>query len=192
MAKDFDAAEQAFGSALALNPKSFEAAYYWARSCASCGHFERAAAMFERAAEIRPEDFQSLLLAVQVYRSLGRPDDERSASERGFDRARRALELNPGDVRALYLGASAQLRLGRKRESFEWAERALAFEPGEPSVLYNVACVFAAAGETDRAIDLLERAVLPGMANRAWLEHDSDVDLLRELPRFKAFVATLK
>jgi Flp pilus assembly protein TadD len=129
---------------------------------------------------------------MQVYRSLGRLDDERSAAERGLDRARRALELNPGDVRALYLGATAQLQLGRRREAFEWAERALALEPGEPSVLYNVACVFALAGETDRAMDLLERAVLPGMANRAWLEHDADLDLLRGLPRFKAFVATLK
>ena len=44
----------------------------------------------------------------------------------------------------------------------------------------------------DRAMDLLERAVLPGMANRVWLEHDSDLDSLRELPRFRAFVATLK
>ena len=191
-AKDFDAAEKAFDSALALNSKSFDAAYYWARSCATRGQFEAAGAMYEKAAEIRPEDFQSLLLAMQVYRSLGRLDDERSAAERGLARARRSLELNPGDVRALYLGATAQVRLGRKGEAFEWAERALALEPAEPSVLYNVACVFAVAGEPDRAMELLERAVLPGMANRAWLEHDADLDSLRELPRFKAFVATLK
>jgi adenylate cyclase len=147
--------------------------------------------MFEMAAAIRPEDFQSLLLAMQVYRSLGRPDDERSTAERGLDRARRTLELNPGEVRALYLGATAQLRLGRRREAFEWAERALALEPDEPSVLYNVACVFAVAGDADRALELLERAVMPGMANLVWLEHDSDLDSVRELPRFKAFVATL-
>jgi TolB-like protein/tetratricopeptide (TPR) repeat protein len=192
MAKHFDAAEQAFDRALALNPKSFEASYYCARGCVSRGQFERAVAMFEKAAEIRPEDYQALLLAMQVYRTLGRLDAERSAAERGLERARRTLELNPGDVRALYLGGTAHLRLGRRREAFEWAERALALEPDEPSVLYNVACVLALAGETDRSMDLLERAVLPGMANRIWIEHDSDVDSLREHPRFKAFMATLK
>jgi hypothetical protein len=41
-------------------------------------------------------------------------------------------------------------------------------------------------------MDLLERAVLPGMANRFWLEHDSDLESLRELPRFKAYLRTLK
>jgi hypothetical protein len=52
--------------------------------------------------------------------------------------------------------------------------------------------MFALEGEHDRSMDLLERAVLPGMANRVWLEHDSDLDSLRTLPRFKAFLATLK
>ena len=52
--------------------------------------------------------------------------------------------------------------------------------------------MYALEGERDRAMDLLEKAVLPGMANRVWLEHDSDLDSLRELPRFKAFIKTLK
>jgi tetratricopeptide (TPR) repeat protein len=192
MANRFEAAEQAFARAMAINPRSFDAPYYAARSRVSRGEYVEAAALFERAAEARPEDYQALLLVQMVYRALGRLDEERSAAERGLERARRALELNPADVRALYLGAGAHLVLGRRRESFEWAERALALEPDEPSVLYNVACAYAQAAETDRALDLLERAVLPGMANRIWLEHDHDLDSLRELPRFKAFMATLK
>ena len=192
MGNHFDAAEQAFERAIALNPKSFDAHYYYARSCVSRGSYAQAAALFERAAEVRPEDYQALLLSVQTHRALGRMDAERSAAGRGLERARRTLELNPGDVRALYLGATALLRLDRIGEGIEWAERALALEPDEPSVLYNVACTYAMAGEQNRAMEVLERAVLPGMANRVWLEHDSDLDSLRELPRFKAFLATLK
>jgi adenylate cyclase len=129
---------------------------------------------------------------MQTYRALGRKDAELSAAERGFERARRTLELNPGDVRALYLGANALHVIGRSSEAREWAERALALEPDEPSVLYNVGCLYALEGDCDRAMDLLERAVLPGMANRVWVEHDSTLDSLRALPRFKAFIATLK
>lgn len=191
MGDHFEAAEQAFERAIALNPKSFDAHYNYARGCVTRGEFARAAALFERAAEVRPEDYQALLLSVQAYRRLGRKEEERSAAERGFERARRTLDLNPGDVRALYLGASGLQIAGRSREAREWGERALALEPDEPSVLYNVACLYALAGESDRAMELLERAVLPGMANRVWLEHDSDLDSLREIPRFKAFFATL-
>ena len=115
MGGHFDAAEQAFERAIALNPKSFDAHYYCARGCVTRGEYARAAAMFEKAAEVRPEDYQALLLAVQAYRTLGRRDEERSAAERGFERARRTLELNPGDVRALYLGASALHIAGPKQ-----------------------------------------------------------------------------
>ena len=192
MGSHFEAAEQAFERAIALNPRAFDAHYHYARSCASRGDHVRAAALFEKAAEVRPEDYQSLVLSMQTYHALGRRDAERSAAQRGFERARRTLELNPGDVRALYLGASALNIVGRSSEAKEWGERALALEPDEPSVLYNVACMYALEGEHDRALDLLERAVLPGMANRIWVEHDSTLDSLRELPRFKAYIATLK
>ena len=91
-------------------------------------------------------------------------------------------------------GGEALKVLGRLREALEWGERALALEPDEPSVLYNVGCLYAQAGpdKLELAMDLLERAVLPGMANRIWVEHDTDLNALRELPRFQAFLKTLK
>ena len=188
MTNRFDAAEQAFDRAIALDPKSFDALYYYAQSCATRGNHPRAAEYYEKAAKVRPEDYQALLISAQSHRSLGQPEAERSAAERGLARAKRTLELNPDDVRALYLGAVALCNIGRLTEGREWAERALALEPDEPSVLYNVACFYTRAREYERAIDLLERAVLPGSANRVWIEHDSDLDDLRELPRFKAYM----
>jgi len=188
MTNRFDAAEQAFERAIALDPRSFDALYYYAQSCATRGNHARAAEYYEKAAKVRPEDYQALLISAQSYRSLGQPEAERSAAERGLARAKRTLELNPDDVRALYLGAVALCKIGRVTEGREWAERALALEPDEPSVLYNVACYYTRAGEHERAIDLLERAVLPGSANRVWIEHDSDLDELRDLPRFKAYM----
>ena len=193
VAKRFDAAEQAFERAIALNPRSFDAHYYYARCCASRGNPDQAVALYEKAAAVRPEDYQSLILAMQLYHRLARADDARSAAERGLERARRALELNPGDMRALTLGPGALRELGRLAEAREWSERALVLEPDEPSVLYNIACFYSTIGEVDRAMDLLERNdVMPGIANRAWVDHDPDLDPLRELPRFRIFITTLK
>ena len=39
-------------------------------------------------------------------------------------------------------------------------------------------------------MDLLAHGVMPGIANREWVEHDPDLDPLRELPRSRPF-ATL-
>jgi len=55
-------------------------------------------------------------------------------------------------------------------------------------VLYNVACFYAEQGDAERAVDLLERAVSLGWGDRAWMEHDSDLDALHGNPRFTALL----
>ena len=48
---------------------------------------------------------------------------------------------------------------------------------------------FAAGGEMpdkmDKALDCLEKAVFHGYGHKEWIRHDSDLDSLRELPRFQ-------
>ena len=51
---------------------------------------------------------------------------------------------------------------------------------------YNVACLYAVAGRTERALECLEEALAMGFGNRAWLERDPDLDSVREEPRFHA------
>ena len=71
------------------------------------------------------------------------------------------------------------------------AEQALKQDQDEPVVLYNVACFYAEQGDHERSIDLLERAVSLGWGDRAWMEHDSDLDPLQDHPRFKALLARI-
>jgi adenylate cyclase len=47
-------------------------------------------------------------------------------------------------------------------------------------------------GETDKALDLLERWVETGMGSAGWLRADRDLDTLRESPRFAAILARLE
>src|SRR5260370_4321361 len=54
-AKRFDEANVAFERAITLDPNSFEAHYFYARSCFVQGKLEPAASLFERAAETKPD-----------------------------------------------------------------------------------------------------------------------------------------
>jgi adenylate cyclase len=104
---------------------------------------------------------------------------------------RRALEANPGDARARYMGAANFATIGEKDKALEWADLALQSGADEPMVYYNAACTFAVLGEHGRAMELLERAVALGWGDRAWMENDSDLASLRGNPRFQALLARL-
>jgi adenylate cyclase len=63
--------------------------------------------------------------------------------------------------------------------------------PDEPVTLYNVACVYALQGLPEQALDCLEKAVRHGFAHKGWIEHDSDLNSLRDHPRYLALLTKL-
>ena len=180
----------ALETAIRLDPQLFDSYYFYGRMALSSGDYEKAAEMFETAAAVAPEDYQAILLLPQVYRSLGRPRDEQEAFRRGLERVDQRLELNPDDARALYLGAGAQLATGDRETALEWTSRAASLRPDDQTTMYNCACLYSRTGHSDRALDCLERAIV-GFGLKEWVEHDSDLDPLRELPRFKELLARM-
>jgi adenylate cyclase len=175
-----------FEQAIACEPKLFEAHYFYARACFAQGKTEQAARLFERAADIKPDDYQSLILLMQIYRSLGRTSEIEAVAREGLARAERELQLNPENPRPAYLATTALLELGEPERAKEWASRALAIDPDDILTQYNVACFYSLSGDTERALELLER-LLP-QANhetKAWVMHDSDFDRLRKHPRWQ-------
>jgi len=176
-----------FEQAIALDPNSFEAHYFYARACFGQGKLERAAELFERAAEIKPDDYQSLCLVIQIYRSLSRDQDSESAARRGIERAETELILHPENPRPACLGAAALATLGETDRAKEWVSRALAIDPDDVLTQYNAACVYTSLGDVERAFDLLER-LLPHAGHelrRGWIKHDSSLDPLRSHPRYQ-------
>ena len=101
------------------------------------------------------------------------------------------LRNSPDDVRARYLSGSTLIQLGKRQEGIVRLEEALAIQPTDFAVLYNAACAFTSAGDSQKALDLLDRAVGTGKGFRAWMEHDPDLDPLRQLPRFKEILSRL-
>jgi serine/threonine protein kinase/tetratricopeptide (TPR) repeat protein len=184
--KQFDEAEREFEIALKLDPKLFDAAYSYGRALQSAGRFQEAAKMFERASALRPEDYQAPGFLAQALGSLGLVEERDAGLRRALKLMEDRLELNPDDARAANLAAAFLARLGDLSKAVEYADRSLAIDPDDPMLLYNVACTYVALGRHDDAMNCLERAVDKGFGHKEWIDHDPDLDPLRQSMRFQA------
>ncbi len=184
-------AEAAFETAIRLDPDLYEAYYFYARHAFARGQAEKAAGLYEEAMRVRPEDYQAPLLVGQSYDTLGRPEDARAARERGVSAAEQHLQLNPDDTRAMYMAANGMAALGDHQRGKELAERALALRPDDPMLLYNIGCIYSLLGCFEQAIACLEKAAQLGIRQKGWFENDSNLDPLRQDPRFQQLVASL-
>jgi len=185
---DYAGAETCFQEALRFDSNHYETLYFYARACVHQGRFEEAAALYGRAAQARPEDYEALLMGSVVLDSLGRAAERQRWTEEGLHLARQHLEAYPDDARAMCVAAIAYSVLGDVEAGRKLIDNAVALEPDEGPVLYNAACFYARAGDKDKAIEFLERGVKLGIAGRSWLENDADFKSLRNDPRFKAIL----
>ena len=80
------------------------------------------------------------------------------------------------------------LEAGEKEKGMQWLERAKNALADDALNLYNVACVYSTIGEIDEALNCLEKSVRKGMAELDWMKNDSDLDNVRDHPRFKALI----
>jgi serine/threonine protein kinase/Flp pilus assembly protein TadD len=188
MRKDFAGARTEFETAIRIDPKLYEAYYFYARTSFQQGDLAKAAQLYEQASRVNPDDYQAPSLLAPVYKSLGREAEAGATRRRALQLAEKHVELHPDDARALYLGAGILCQLGERARGLEWAQRALATDPEETSIIYNVGCVYALSGETEKAIDCLEKATARGDWYKGWAQKDSDLDSLRSHPRFQALL----
>jgi serine/threonine protein kinase/tetratricopeptide (TPR) repeat protein len=184
-------AEAAFQEAIRQNPYLFEAHYFYARDSFAQGRIERAVQQYEDASRVRPEDYQAPLLVAQIHEDVGHADAARASRLLGVALAEAHLKLNPDDARALYMGANGLVALGETEKGLVWARRAAAMDADDAMTLYNVGCVFSLAGKAGEALDCLEQAVDAGLTQRAWFERDSNLDFVRNTPRFQVLLARL-
>jgi adenylate cyclase len=180
-----------FDRAIELDPMLFDAWYLYGRSKFAAGELIEAAGKFDRAGELRPDDIQSpCLQALALLGAKASEAEVHAAANEGVRRCRRRLELQPDDLRALSLGSAALIKLGRNDEAMEWADLALQIAPNDITVLHNIGCAKACAGFIDEGLDLLERRFEMGSAFADWIQHDAELDAIREHPRFLAMLRT--
>ncbi len=189
--EQYDEAIEEFETAIELCPTLFEPWYYYARASFHQGKLQKAADLFAKAAEMRPEDYQSRVLRGHVLHGLGQTELAIEVGNEAIEVIEKHLKWHPDDPRAFYLGAGSLLNIGERDRAGRWIERALAIDPTDSVVLYNVACFYALDGQTEKALDILESAVSHGAVSLSWMKNDDDLASLREMSRFQALLERL-
>jgi adenylate cyclase len=186
--RNYPEAEQIFQVAIGIDPNLFEAHYFYGRACLAQGKYKDAIPPLRSACKVRADDYQAPALLALAYTALGRHPAAARAHRRAVEAAKHQLSVNPGDVRALYLGAGCLARIGRRKTALAWAARALDLDGKDSAVLYNVGCLYAILGRTDDALRCLKRVVRSGW-RKEWIKHDPDWDALRGLREFAALIS---
>ncbi len=192
IAHRFEEANREFELGIALAPTTFEVHFLSARPFFTQGKIVRAVEALERAAEIDPLDYKAPALAIHMYRSLRRESDCTAAARKTVELGEQAAVSNPEDPRPAVAVALALLELGEKEQARDWTRRAQAIESEDTVTVYNIACVYSHLAEPESACDLLEKVVREsGSLMHDWIKNDSDLDGIRDHPRFQKLLAQI-
>ena len=138
-------------------------------------------------------DFTASTFISQCYKAKGDLDRMRGSTLRAMDRIEKIVMADPGHSRAIGMGVAMLADLGEKERAREWATRARLVDPDAVNLQYNLACAMSALGENELALEALEgiaSKLSPGMVS--WLEADTDLDPIREEPRFTSMMEAVK
>ena len=82
--------------------------------------------------------------------------------------------------------------LGRDAEALEWMDKIIAADSIESGGLYDKSCLLARMGRLDESVAALRKAFENGYRSFAHIEHDDDLDAIRERPEFKHLIEEYK
>ena len=151
------------------------------------GRFEQARAAFQQAVTALPNDGVVRGNLGDALARLNRKNEARQMWLEAVRLDRQALEVNPNDATTLARIALREARLGDRTAAQADITRALALNGSDSQVLYHGAAVHALIGDGERALTLLGQALKNGYSV-AFARRDSDLDGIRQTPRFRELV----
>jgi adenylate cyclase len=184
---EFTGAESEFKIALQLDRNLYEAHYYWARACITEGKLREAAEHFEAAWKLSPADPHTPSLLLQIYRSLGQQSKLEHTARETVKVGVKKLEAEPDHWRSCWAIAFGYLALGKSQEAEKYLQRLLDSNSGDAMVNYNIACLYSGMGNSEKGLEFLEKSLEQGSSQKSfhqWIENDSDLDPLRDIPKF--------
>jgi tetratricopeptide (TPR) repeat protein len=97
--------------------------------------------------------------------------------------ADRELPISPFEF---WFVAAQPYNAGDYTKAIEIVTAGLEEWPDHPAMLYQLACYYALAGDREQALDHFERACAGSPKVKTWQADDSDLDAIRNDPRFTA------
>ena len=178
---NLDEAIELYGRALGGDPSNASGHYNLGRAFAERGQLDRAIQSYHRAIELAPEDADS-------HQSLARALVKQNNVAEAIYRYRRTLEIEPDRVGALLdlawiIATAPNVELRVPAEGVRLAERAVRLTKGvNATALDTLAAAYAAAGQTDRAIETAESALKVALESG---ERQLAVEIRARLERYK-------
>lgn len=105
---------------------------------------------------------------------------------------RKVTELDAKNGKAWHMLGYCLHAEGKLDEALPIHIKATAFADVAPTAAYNAACVYALKGDKDQAFAWLDKAVGYGFQGTEYLDNDTDLDNLRQDPRFAKVVEKVK
>lgn len=97
-------------------------------------------------------------------------------------------EVDLAKIRELRKQASIAYQAGEFASSGELYAQALKAGAKDPEIAYNAACSFALADDRANALKYLNKALMLGYREYEWMDKDSDLELLKQLPEWPGFI----
>lgn len=169
------------------DPTVFAAAQAEGRLLILAEDFPNAVRHFRRAGEVRPDEYQPLVLMSRAVGRIEGEEAEQAVARRALERIERRLRCCPEEARAYVLGSMLLLKTGQPERGREYVRRALELEPTS-GTYYNAACFYSLDGEYEKAITTLEAAFELGINFGAWLRSDPDLEPILGDPRVQALI----
>ena len=146
-----------------------------------------------------PQSYTSSTYAMLNPRldAHGRKLQEATIAARGGDRDgaiaiyRELIAKNASDAEAWMSLGRLQLTAKRYPDAISAFTEAAKGDAQRSTALYNLACAYALAGERDKAVDAVGRAVAAGFRSKAALQGDPDLASIRDDGRFKELIAKM-
>jgi adenylate cyclase len=173
--------------ALRLDPDSYEVNAGAARCFVGMRRYNEAIERFEKAAAVLDADFWALGMSISSHEALGDQKGMVDAARRTLARVEKVIVAEPDHGLALSFGVTSLAVLGETDRAKEWGSRAVLLDPDNENLMYNLGCSMIKLGEIDEALKLFAPILAAAQVQSLnWWRIDSDLDPIRDHPRFKA------
>jgi adenylate cyclase len=188
---DYGGARAEIENALRLDPESYEVNRAAGRLYYALRQLDNAIRYLEKASTIMETDYWASGMVYPCYKAIGDVEGGRRAAQRTLVRTEKIVAQDPNNGSAMGFAVGALLTLGEVPRAKDLINRALLLDSDNANMRYNLACgLIVNRSDIEAGLDLLEPLFLtiPGeLVN--WAKTDTDLDVVREHPRFKAMLA---